>query len=600
MKTRRREWTAGATLAALAFMGLAPGSCGNGAATRDEAAGRPGDHRHAEEHGEEEHDHGPPRELSFEEIGSSVCEHDIPQLDCDECRYELGVVKVPPSVQGSLVKTTRAEHLSRGEDVLPLACEIQADDPRSFQIVAPVSGRVVGATGTLGQSVKDGDVLATLYSDEFVEIRKTHLAAHQAEELAAARLARLTQVQENLKALVAPLQQIEGPVPDALDPGHLLIGRERAEIIGRYSEYATAKSRWDQEMKRISDTRTLLARLTGKGGAPDTSALTGAKWKEVLLTSQAELRRARKTYERAREMVEKGVASRQELDDAERDLDVARAKFQAALETVRLATDRTETEVTNQLRAAQAAFQAALDDVALKLDIDRLEAGQEVDRARAETAATHRRLALLGFPDTQIDELLGNGSDLSALLDVRAPAGGEITSQSIRVGQTFERGDPLFVVADLSQVWVWCGVYDSDLASFLSSDPPLDAELSIGAMPGRRFPGVLDTIGRVMDEQTRTVRVRIVAPNPEGVLRPGMFATAYVKVPTQGGHPLVPSTAVLTDEGQAFVFKPFRDGYWVRRNVTLGRTVNDAVEILGGVALGDVIVTEGAFLLKSD
>ena len=65
-------------------------------------------------------------------------------------------------------------------------------------------------------------------------------------------------------------------------------------------------------------------------------------------------------------------------------------------------------------------------------------------------------------------------------------------------------------------------------------------------------------------------------------------------------HPLLPSVAVLEDEGQSFVFKRWKDGYWVRQGVTTGRTVAGGIEVLSGVNPGDVIAGEGAFLLKSD
>jgi RND family efflux transporter MFP subunit len=590
---------------ALCLLGMPGCTGGNSGATPAAAegsaagaAGESGQGAPGHEHEEAEEEAG--KDIPLDELATKKCEHGIVQLDCDECRYELGAVKVPDSVDGALIKPYKIERRSKGRQEVALACEVQADDPHSVQIAAPVAGRVESVRAALGEKVSAGDVLATLYSDDFVEIRKEHLAAHQAHSMALVRMERLERVQENLESLVDRLGAPLNASSPADDLAKLVIGSRKAEVVGAYSTYAAAASRFAQETKRVADTRKLLSRLDGQSDGDGSGHLVAGEWKEVLLTAQADLRLARKSYERVSSLREKGIASQQELDAAGRDLDVARARFQAGKETVRLAADTVEAEVTSQIDAARASFQAALEDVSLATDVDRLEAQQDVDRSAAAAAATHRKLTLLGIAEKDIESLLATDAEPSALLDVRAPTSGEIIAQSVRVGQTFGQGSELFALADLSTVWVWCGVYDRDLGGFLAATPPFDADVTVSALPGRTFTGELDYVGRVVDEQTRTVRVRIVVPNTDSVLRPGMFASATVMLPAAGGHPLVRVGAVLADEGRSFVFKPYKDGFWIRRGVTPGRTTGQEVEILEGVALGETVAGDGAFLLKSD
>jgi cobalt-zinc-cadmium efflux system membrane fusion protein len=103
-----------------------------------------------------------------------------------------------------------------------------------------------------------------------------------------------------------------------------------------------------------------------------------------------------------------------------------------------------------------------------------------------------------------------------------------------------------------------------------------------------------------VSEQTRTARARIVVPNPRGALRPGMFVTVRIAAPGGGTAIAVPKVAVIADEGRPFVFVHHEGDYWVRRPVTLGRRVDDKVEIVAGLVPGQRIIADGSFLLKSD
>jgi len=126
------------------------------------------------------------------------------------------------------------------------------------------------------------------------------------------------------------------------------------------------------------------------------------------------------------------------------------------------------------------------------------------------------------------------------------------------------------------------------------------AALTTTAYPGETFSGAVDFVSPVMDEASRTAKLRIKASNPGGRLLAGMFVTVKMFLPGDEETAAVPETAVLEDEGRAFVFVHHHDDYYVRRPVETGRTWPDWTEIVVGLSGGETIVADGSFLMKSD
>jgi cobalt-zinc-cadmium efflux system membrane fusion protein len=164
-----------------------------------------------------------------------------------------------------------------------------------------------------------------------------------------------------------------------------------------------------------------------------------------------------------------------------------------------------------------------------------------------------------------------------------------------------EPGKELYLLSDLSEVWVFADVREGDLplvAKRANGNGRIPAE--VRASGGRTHKGTMDLLPGTMNEQTRTVKARIVVPNPDGHLRPGMFVTIRLLLEGGGNVLAVPKAAVLADEGRPFVFVHKEGEYWVRRPVTPGRRVGEMVEIVSGLSPGQRIIADGSFLLKSD
>ena len=234
---------------------------------------------------------------------------------------------------------------------------------------------------------------------------------------------------------------------------------------------------------------------------------------------------------------------------------------------------------------------------------DGVDAQMKYDEYRVELESAGNALAVMGLDAHAIAVLTADGqADKPSVLPVLAPQSGTVIEKHLSQGETVERGKDVLTIADLSSVWVWLEVYENDLNALTSEAKKnaLRVQIAVSSLPGRMFEGTIDLIGASMDETTRTVKIRAVLANAEGLLRPGMFCAANVVFETPGKVIAVPKDALMSDEGKYFVFRMVRDGFALRTDVEPGRTFADSVEILSGLKENERIATEGAFVLKSD
>jgi cobalt-zinc-cadmium efflux system membrane fusion protein len=283
----------------------------------------------------------------------------------------------------------------------------------------------------------------------------------------------------------------------------------------------------------------------------------------------------------------------------------------AIIESVDLGRSREEfvRELTS-LRVASRAYDRAKTLVEAKAISDGEFQGREGDylSKKAALEAAERALHLLGDSQEQIDRLRARavaetGShdlDDGASLALRAPFAGRVIERRVTPGALFEALQPLLTLADLSNVWVFMQAYEKDLALIREG---VAVTIRTEADPQEAFKGKVDFIGSVVDAATRTVRVRATVANPAEKLRPGMFVKAQVDVPQsyEGKTVLaVPESALQTLEGRTTVFVQTEPGVFIRRIVETGRNFEGFTEVYSGAKAGDVVVTEGSFILKSE
>ena len=213
--------------------------------------------------------------------------------------------------------------------------------------------------------------------------------------------------------------------------------------------------------------------------------------------------------------------------------------------------------------------------------------------ARARFRAAQAVLATLGASGgTQATP------EKAARVVLTSPIAGTVVARDAHIGRAVEPGGTLIEIVDLSELWLLADVYERDLRLVEEGQ---GVHVSVQAYPEASFSGVVDLIAGTIDERTRAAKVRVVLPNSDGRLRPGMFATARISG-THDHEPqralAVPESAVQTIDDHRAVFVRLGDGLFELRRVHTGERAGNQVEVLNGIATGDEIVADGSFLLK--
>lgn len=231
-----------------------------------------------------------------------------------------------------------------------------------------------------------------------------------------------------------------------------------------------------------------------------------------------------------------------------------------------------------------------------------LQARQDREAAEIRLQGAREKLIRLGLTPGEADELgAKEGGGGRGRLVLRAPAAGVVLEMHAVPGELVRPDQAIFTVGDLSDLWLWADLYEDQLGRVIASEKGgLRAGVTVKAFPGEVFPGTVDFVGPTMDEKTRTVKVRIAVKNQQGKLRSGMFAGVQLYLPGDVEALALPRSAVLADEGRSFVFVHKHGDFFMRRPVETGRASVDWVEVRKGLAGGETVVVDGAFLLKSD
>lgn len=220
---------------------------------------------------------------------------------------------------------------------------------------------------------------------------------------------------------------------------------------------------------------------------------------------------------------------------------------------------------------------------------EQLRARSDHEKAQAALNAALARLQSLGVSATP-----AAGAALSALA-VTAPFAGTVVEKTAVLGEYAQAYQPLFTVADLSSVWIETNLYDRDLGDVRIG---ARAAITVNAYPDQRFTGTLTYISSILDKDTRTAKARVEVANPEGLLKPGMFAN--VEIEKAGGRPRlrVPETALVLLQGQMTAFVANGDGF-EPRPVETGERNGGQIVVKSGLEPGDQVVVAGAYALKA-
>jgi Cu(I)/Ag(I) efflux system membrane fusion protein len=205
-------------------------------------------------------------------------------------------------------------------------------------------------------------------------------------------------------------------------------------------------------------------------------------------------------------------------------------------------------------------------------------------------------LRLLDVPAHQI-KLLNNTRKVMKGLHIHSPFDGIIMKIGARDGQRITPETELYMIADLSRVWVIVDVYEDDLPWVQVGD---EASMQVAGIPGRIFKGKVSFIYPYLEAKTRTIKMRLEFDNPDMALKPDMFASVTVKAGKQINAVVVPSEAIIRTGQQAQVFVQRAAGEYEPRKVIVGVDSDGEAQIIEGLKVGEIVVTSSQFLIDSE
>ena len=213
----------------------------------------------------------------------------------------------------------------------------------------------------------------------------------------------------------------------------------------------------------------------------------------------------------------------------------------------------------------------------------------------AQVEASRDRLRVVGRTPEQITEI-ERTRQVSGVITVTAPLAGTITQRRIGPGQwvTAGQGEPVFTIADLSTMWLVANVRELDVPLMRVGQ---HVDVMLAALPNRNFEARIVRMAAGLDPATRRLTVMAEVLDPEGVLRPEMFANFRIMVGEASRAPAVPTSAVIFRGSEANVWVALPEGRFILRRITPGMRSGDLIEARAGLAEGDRLVTGGALFI---
>lgn len=209
--------------------------------------------------------------------------------------------------------------------------------------------------------------------------------------------------------------------------------------------------------------------------------------------------------------------------------------------------------------------------------------------------AARKRLLLWDMTPAQIETLERRGVSQD-YVPILAMQSGTVIEKTVVAGTAVPAGKTILRIADLSHVWIEAEIYEGDLSLIREG---MRVVVTLPYLPGERFEADVDYVYPYLDGKTRTGKIRLSLPNPDGSLKPDMYAEARL-VADLGPRLLVPEEAVLVSGDKRIVFEDLGDGRLAPRRVQTGQANESYIEILDGLEEGARVVTSGNFLIASE
>lgn len=512
----------------------------------------------------------------------------------DHAEPEEGVARFTPAAlarAGIAIQTVRETKVRAH---LPVTGVVEPNLQGVVEVTPRVSGKISSLRAGIGDHVGAGQVLATMTSTELAAAQANYRQASARVSAAEANLRRQRQLaafgefgQHKVQEARGNYNAAQGDLHEALAEIHAArseVAEAMAAHVAARSQETTARSHVTVAEAAVEQARTQVEVTRSRFERQE------ALLKEEL-TSRQDWEQARADYQKAQADLKAAEAMVQSVRAG---LDAATAKVQEAEAVVATRQARLEQAQAKRLAAVE---RLTIATEALKREEQVYRSGLLASKEVAEAEAVLRQAEIDRRAAADAVRLLGGTPGGGNTLAITAPLPGRVTRRTVTAGEMVSPEKPLFTLVNLKSVWVQLNVYSRDLPSVRVGLP---VTVFTDAVPASKFVGKVDYISDVLDETTRTVKVRCVISNPDGLLKPQMFVRGQIETPLFRRAIAVPQEAVQTLEDRRVVFVPGdHPGEFQARRVQLGETVGDLVIVNQGLAAGERIVTRGAFIVKA-
>ncbi len=375
------------------------------------------------------------------------------------------------------------------------------------------------------------------------------------------------------EVLVTPGQQVES--------GQLLavirsaeIGQARAEILKRQKQHEIAAQILQRETTLAKNLELLTSMLDGGKSMASIEAsfnnLDLGSYRQDILSTHSKMRLSAELLARIEPLADSGSVAGRVLRERESEREVSESAFRTARDQATFAANQSKLKAEAEL--AEADRQCNL-------------AWQSVEN-------------LLGYKEDRQKVNLSSEEALSRL-EVRAPMAGSVESRGFASNERVSRGSSLIVLANTDSLYVSASIRESDWPA-VALQPGTILTVMVPALNDRVFEASIRYVGREVQTDTNSIPLVATIQNGEGLLRPGMFVRVTVPIGPPRQALSIKPESVIQHENQQFVFVDLSGGNFKRVDVSTGQASEDWVEITQGLSLGQLVVTNGAFLLKSE
>jgi len=368
---------------------------------------------------------------------------------------------------------------------------------------------------------------------------------------------------------------------DQVESGQLLavlrsaeIGQARAEILKRQQQCEIARQLLQRETM-LSKNLAKLSSMLDEGKSMESievafNDLALGSYRQDILTAYSKMRLSSELLAKIEPLANSGSVAGRVLRERESDRQVTETAFRTARDQATFAANQSKLKAEADL---------AESDRQLNL------AWQSVDN-------------LLGYKEDRQKANLSNEDALSRL-EVRAPMSGSVESRGFAGNERVMRGSSLVVLANTDSLYVAASIRENDWSA-VSLQPGTKLSVTVPALNDREFEASIRYVGREVQSDTNSIPLVATIPNGEGLLRPGMFVRVTIPIGPLRQAISVKPESVIQHDNQQFVFVDLTGGSFKRVDVSTGQASEEWIEVTKGLSIGELVVTHGAFLLKSE